>query len=160
MNLFDIAPAAVSTPRPEPGKPTIRPARGPLRRVWTQLDGAAKYEREVRLGYIRLPVLQDQAASKCRGCAMAMRYGARLAGARTFWLCGAKGEDRSDHHDPAQRRCGCVVLEGTAGTDADPIDSAVPAGRTVCSRFACPQGKWSEDRDVMGAFRRIRRRVR
>lgn len=153
--LFDIAPAALTSPRPEPGKAVVPAKRGPIRRGWTLIDGAAKYEKEVRLGYIRLPVLQEQAAKQCRACPMAQRFGGAIAGPRTFWFCGPMGDENLDDADPAQRHCGCVVLEGTEGSEEDPVETSIAAGRTLCSRYECPQGNWGKDEDLHGP-RRVR----
>lgn len=157
QGLFDIAPAALTSPRPEPGKAIVRPRQSVGRRAWNMANGAARYEQQHLLGYIRLPQLQQEAAKQCRACPMAQRYGGQIAGPRTFFYCGPMGDENLDDPDPAQRHCGCVVLVGTEGTETDPIETAAPAARTTCSAFACPQRKWDQDIDVFGKPRKVTR---
>lgn len=87
-----------------------------LLKLLTGAKGASKYLRAIILGDFVDENQQEQRLDKCRGCLMLVDR---------QW-CGPAFEDHTDHPDPDQRSCGCLVF-----------------AKTAVASESCPQKKWT-----------------
>ena len=102
--------------------------------AWTALKGAAKYRAAVASGDVRGQQEAHGCALVCSRCPSLTTRPIEVAGFEG-WVAGYCGPDFEDRTTAALPTCGCLTLLSVNGV-------IYPAGKTVCKKESCPQGRW------------------